>query len=59
MKNQNLINGKKLNKQQLRSIAGGLINCMEPIICTNPPCEFPEPACTRYSPLCAQSECRP
>jgi len=56
MKNQNLTNGKKLNKKQLRSITGGLFDCMQPIICTDPPCEV---MCTKISPACAQKECRP
>jgi len=59
MKNQSPINGKKLSKKQLRSIAGGLLNCMEPILCTDPPCDPTASMCTRISPACAQAECRP
>ncbi len=59
MKNQNLNHGKKLNKKQLRSITGGLINCMEPVLCTDPPCDPDLSLCTRISPFCAQQECRP
>jgi len=59
MKNQVLNNGNKLNKKQLRSITGGLINCMEPILCTDPPCDPPASLCTKFSPSCAQKECRP
>lgn len=63
MKNQISQIGKRLNKKQLRSIAGGMLNCMEPILC--PP--YPEPcppregvdACTTISPACAQKICRP
>ncbi|MDR2236891.1 MAG: hypothetical protein LBE92_12270 [Chryseobacterium sp.] len=60
MKNQNLTNAKKLSKKQLRTIAGGLLNCMEPVLCTNPPCDPPSDpnGCTMYSPKCAQRECR-
>ncbi len=56
MKNQILNNGKKLNKKQLRSITGGLLNCMQPVPCTDPPCEL---VCTTISTGCAQKECRP
>lgn len=59
MKNQNLSNGRKLNKKQLRSITGGLLDCMQPIICTDPPCEIDSSMCTRIYPVCAQKECRP
>ncbi len=59
MKNQDLINGKKLNKKQLRSITGGLLDCMKPVPCTDPPCESTGSMCTRISPVCAQVECRP
>ncbi|KMQ68991.1 hypothetical protein ACM39_06860 [Chryseobacterium sp. FH2] len=63
MKNLFLSKGKKLDKKQLRTIAGGLINCMEAIICTDPPCEIYGPddprACTLISASCAQKICRP
>lgn len=61
MKSQHLINGKKLNKNQLRTIKGGLLNCMEPVLCTTNPCE-PSPypnGCTTISISCAQKICRP
>jgi len=59
MKNQNLTQGKKLNKKQLRSITGGLINCMTgcPTIDGCPPLN--EYGCITISNTCAQSVCRP
>lgn len=61
MKNQNLINGKKLTNKQLRIIKGGMLDCMEPILCTTDPCESsPYPnGCTKISTSCAQKVCRP
>ncbi|WP_126651156.1 hypothetical protein [Chryseobacterium aureum] len=61
MKNQITQIGKKLNKKELRTIKGGLINCMEPVLCPAPPCEpASDPyGCTIISPKCAQKECRP
>lgn len=37
MKNQNLNNGKRLNKKELRSITGGLMRCLDPAtgLCTS------------------------
>lgn len=62
MKNQVSQFGKKLNKKELTSIRGGLLNCMEPVLCPTPyePCESPYPnGCTIISPVCGQKECRP
>lgn len=59
MKNQHLINGKKLTKKQLRVIAGGMLDCMQPVICNDPPCEPSGSMCTTISPACAQKQCRP
>ncbi|WP_117616569.1 bacteriocin [Chryseobacterium sp. JM1] len=49
MKNQNLANGKKLNKKELRSITGGLMMCRDPK--TN--------QCRIFSIGCADPQCRP
>lgn len=52
--------GKKLNKKQLRTIKGGLINCIEPVLCPTPCEPSSDPyGCTIISPKCAQKECRP
>ncbi|MDR6372042.1 bacteriocin-like protein [Chryseobacterium bernardetii] len=52
--------GKKLNKKELRTIKGGLINCMEPVLCPTPCEPSSDPyGCTIISPKCAQKECRP
>ncbi|WP_326983872.1 hypothetical protein VUJ46_04850 [Chryseobacterium sp. MYb264] len=63
MKDLLLTKGKKLNKKQLKTIAGGLLDCMQSVICTDPPCEFYPPddyrACTQISISCAQKVCRP
>lgn len=63
MKNLLLTKGRKLNKKQLRTIAGGLLDCMQPRICTDPPCEVyghdDYRACTEFSVSCAQKVCRP
>ncbi len=59
MKNQNLSNGRKLNKKQLRSIRGGLLNC---VICPtiDPPCPvLNEYGCITISKVCGQIQCRP
>ncbi|CAM3088845.1 hypothetical protein DRF59_18670 [Chryseobacterium flavum] len=65
MKNQILQPGKKLSKKELKTIAGGLINCMPAEPCppypdTNP-CESQADAngCIKISPYCGQKECRP
>lgn len=51
---------KKLNKKELRAIKGGLINCMEPVLCPTPCEPSSDPyGCTIISPKCAQKECRP
>lgn len=62
MKNKFLQSGKRLNKKELKCITGGLLNCMEPVLCPIPyePCESPYPnGCTIISPVCGQKECRP
>ncbi len=48
MKNQNLINGKKLNKKQLKSVTGGLRQCIDPFT----------GQCEVYGRQCAEFECR-
>ncbi|WP_123912690.1 bacteriocin [Chryseobacterium pennipullorum] len=59
MKKQNLHEAKKLTKHQLKSISGGLLNCMMLVPC--PPCESTADAngCTLISPHCGQKICRP
>ena len=60
MKSQISQIGKKLNKKELRTIKGGLINCMEPVLCPTPCEPSSDPyGCTIISPKCAQKECRP
>lgn len=63
MENKNVQHGKKLSKKEMKTIAGGMLNCMEPILCTDPPCETYPPgdprACTKISIGCAQKVCRP
>ncbi|MCC3217269.1 MULTISPECIES: hypothetical protein [unclassified Chryseobacterium] len=60
MRNQISHIGKKLNKKELRTIKGGLINCMEPVLCPTPCEPSSDPyGCTIISPKCAQKECRP
>lgn len=64
MKNEILSRGKKLNKKELKTIAGGLINCMPPQVVCPPPLE-PCPSnvdangCSMISPFCGQKICRP
>ncbi|RQO33833.1 hypothetical protein DBR39_22965 [Chryseobacterium sp. KBW03] len=63
MKNQINQIGKKLNKKELKTIKGGMLDCMEPILCTEFPCETYPPDdvrnCTKISVGCAQKICRP
>jgi hypothetical protein len=63
MKKLDLNKGKRLNKIELKSIKGGMLNCMEPILCTEFPCETYPPDdvrnCTKISVGCAQKICRP
>ncbi|PIF46219.1 hypothetical protein CLU96_3243 [Chryseobacterium sp. 52] len=61
MRNLLLQSGKKLSKKQLKTIAGGLLNCVEPVLCPVQPCEpSSDPnGCTIISKVCAQKECRP
>ncbi|MBL1220689.1 MULTISPECIES: bacteriocin [Chryseobacterium] len=49
MKNQDVPKGKKLNKKQLRSITGGLMDCIDPMT----------GGCRKISIGCAQLQCRP
>lgn len=58
--------GKQLSKRELKTIAGGMLNCMgmtEP--CSGPDCppigtpKDPRDYCTIFSPRCAQEVCRP
>ncbi|HAO29697.1 MAG TPA: hypothetical protein DCQ68_22910 [Chryseobacterium indologenes] len=58
MKNQHLNKGKKLNKRELKSITGGLLRCIEPTYCPDPPCEA-SGRCKITSPSCAEFQCRP
>lgn len=60
MKNRILINGKKLNKNQLRSISGGaIIDCFAGS-CLDESCPpANEYGCTIISYACGQKECRP
>jgi bacteriocin-like protein len=48
MKNQNVSKGKKLNKKELKSIIGGLMQCIDPWT----------GECKAYGRQCAESECR-
>ncbi|MCS3531738.1 bacteriocin [Chryseobacterium sp. JUb7] len=48
MKNKNLPKGKKLNKKELRSITGGLMQCIDPWT----------GQCKAYGRQCAEFECR-
>ncbi|MCC3217270.1 hypothetical protein LIV57_18540 [Chryseobacterium sp. X308] len=63
MKKIELSKGKKLEKKQLKMIHGGMLDCMEPIPCTEFPCETYPPDdvrnCTKISIGCAQKICRP
>lgn len=64
MKDVILLSGKKLNKKELKTIAGGLINCMpaqEICLPANEPCEshVDENGCAMISPYCGQKICRP
>ncbi len=54
-------NAKKLNKRELKTIRGGLLDCIRPVLCPIQPCEpSSDPyGCTIISPACAQKECRP
>lgn len=48
MKNQNLNNGKKLNKKELRVITGGKEMCL-----------LADLTCKRISFTCAEPQCQP
>jgi len=48
MKNQNLNNGKKLNKKQLRSITGGKEMCID----------MTTGECKKYGPFCGELQCQ-
>ncbi|EJL71816.1 hypothetical protein [Chryseobacterium populi] len=49
MENQKLPKGKKLNKKQLRTVTGGLEDCINPAT----------GGCRKISIGCAQPQCRP
>jgi bacteriocin-like protein len=49
MKNQNVPKGKKLNKKELRTIKGGLMDCID----------ARTGGCRIISMGCAQLQCRP
>lgn len=60
MKNLFLQSGKKLSKKELKTIAGGMLNCIRPVLCPTPDCASSDPyGCTIISKACAQKECRP
>ena len=63
MKKVELSKGKKLEKKQLKTILGGMLDCMEPRPCPEFPCETYPPDdvrnCTKISVGCAQKICRP
>ncbi|ASE61497.1 bacteriocin [Chryseobacterium indologenes] len=63
MKNQFAQFGKKLNKKELKSITGGMYDCMVPEPCEPYPgtCESHADAngCTMIHPKCGQAICRP
>lgn len=59
MKNQNLTNEKKLNKKQLSSITGGLLDCLRGSCSTVDECPpLNEYGCTTISKACFQPQCR-
>ncbi len=49
MKNQNLNNGKKLNKKELRVITGGLRQCIDPMT----------GQCRAFGMNCSEPQCMP
>ncbi|PKF75717.1 bacteriocin [Chryseobacterium sp. PMSZPI] len=63
MKNQFTQISKKLSKKELKSIAGGMYDCMVPEPCQPYPgtCESHADAngCTMIHPKCGQAICRP
>lgn len=64
MKNLMLTTGKKLNKKELKTIAGGMLDCMPAQVICPPhlePCESNVDAngCSMISPFCGQKICRP
>ncbi|WP_054509298.1 hypothetical protein [Chryseobacterium sp. ERMR1:04] len=59
MKNQNLINGKKLTNSQLRTITGGLIDCLNGNCPSIDGCPPSESGCVMISKYCGQPQCRP
>lgn len=63
MKNQITKTGKKLSKKELKTITGGMYDCMAPEPCEPYPgsCESHADAngCTMISPFCGQKICRP
>ncbi|MDN3692783.1 bacteriocin [Chryseobacterium tructae] len=66
MKKQTSLQAKKLSKKELKTIAGGMLNCMQPgNPCEGPNCDppivsdDPRAYCTIISPRCGQIVCRP
>ncbi|MCQ9633892.1 bacteriocin [Chryseobacterium sp. WG23] len=64
METKILSKGKKLNKKELKTIAGGMLNCMPAQEICPPhlePCEshVDENGCSLISPFCGQKICRP
>ncbi|MFP3834026.1 hypothetical protein [Chryseobacterium sp. SIMBA_028] len=64
MKNKISLIGKKLNTKELKTIAGGMLNCMPAQVICPPhlePCESHVDAngCSMISPHCGQKICRP
>lgn len=66
MKKQTFLQAKKLSKKELKTIAGGMLNCMQPSVpCEGPDCppinipKEPRDYCTIISPQCGQIVCRP
>lgn len=64
MKNQILLISKKLNKKELKSISGGMYDCMSYVHCpsnsdTCIPAHVDDNGCTMIHPRCGQEICRP
>ncbi|SFN00130.1 bacteriocin-type signal sequence-containing protein [Chryseobacterium oleae] len=59
MKKIILQSAKKLSKKELKTIAGGKLDCMRSNPCMEPCEQIPPGTCTRISVNCAQKECRP
>lgn len=64
MKNLMALPGKKLNKKELKTILGGMLDCQpaqEVCLPANEPCvsHVDENGCAMISPFCGQKICRP